>query len=261
MNGPTVENAVPTVTFDFHDTIARCDRWFTLEVRELGAAFLAWQARRLGRPEPSGDELDAARDAYRAIRQAVLASGIERDAFACVSAILPGLGVDVSDDEIRTGIDELMRETFDGDVRPIAGAVETVLALTDAGVRLGIVSSAVYTPFLHWTLDRFGITDRFAFVLTSAEAGYYKSHPGIYLDAASRFGVNPGAVVHVGDSFRHDVEGGRRAGLATVWLRGDRDDPDGRPADLTLRTLTGSTASILTLARSVAGTAPAGIGG
>ena len=59
-------------------------------------------------------------------------------------------------------------------------------------------------------------------------------------------------MVHVGDSFRFDVAGASRAGMATVWLRGDRiepEDPSVRP-DLVLTTLVEAAPQILMVLRS-----------
>ena len=223
-----------TVTFDFHDTIARCDRWFQLEIRELAPAFLTWYASRTGQPAPDTAVLQNGRDAYTALRADIGRTGIEQDAVSCLASILPALGLTVSRADIEEGVDVLMAATFDDDVVSLPGVVETIGHLAGNGVRLGVVSSAVYTPFLHWALDRFGIADAFQLVLTSADAGFYKSHPGIYRIAAQRLGADPGRIVHVGDSFRFDVEGARRAGYRTVWVQGARPSPDGYPADLTV---------------------------
>jgi putative hydrolase of the HAD superfamily len=92
-----------------------------------------------------------------------------------------------------------------------------VRALHGRGLRCGIVSSAVHHPFLEWTLERFGLTAAFASVVTSASSGYYKSRPEIYQTALRALGVAPGEAVHVGDSYRFDVQGARRAGLRTIW--------------------------------------------
>ena len=245
MMGPAV-----TVTFDFHDTIARCDRWFELEVRELVPAFLRWNARRIGGDAPTPTFLEAGRAAYAALRAEIGRIGLEQDAVACLAVILPELGLAVPVEHIRTGVDDLMAETFDDAVVPLPGVIETIGYLSDAGVRLGVVSSAVYTPFLLWALDRFGVLGDFSDVLTSADAGYYKSHAGIYQASARRLGVEPAAIVHVGDSFRFDVEGARAAGQRTVWVRGDRPDPDGVQADLTLATLVNAGPALLRLARA-----------
>ena len=58
------------------------------------------------------------------------------------------------------------------------------------------------------------MTDR----VISHEVGMRKPDAGMFLHAGERLGVAPGAVLHVGDSEREDVEGARRAGLQARWL-------------------------------------------
>lgn len=58
--------------------------------------------------------------------------------------------------------------------------------------------------------------------------GCRKPAPGLLLDAAARWGLDLGRCVTVGDRWR-DVEAGRRAGTATVFVDRGYDEP--RPAD------------------------------
>jgi len=160
------------------------------------------------------------------------------------------MGLHVSEEDVRSGVIDLMREASAGAV-PIPGAVATVREIHQAGVPIGIVSSAVFHPFLEWTLESFGIRDAFDIVITSASAGFYKSRAELYVHAADLLGATPAQMVHVGDSLRFDVGGAIRAGMGTVWLRGDRieEDPSIRP-DLVLTTLVEAAPRILAVLRS-----------
>ncbi len=241
------------VTFDFHNTLARCDAWFELEVRRLVSAYLAWQAAQQGVvAEPP--LLAAADAAYRRLRNEIADHGNELSADACVARVLTDLGVPADPQLIRRGVEALMRDTL-ADVSPLPGAIDTVRALNAAGVPLGVVSSAVYHPFLEWTLDHFGVGDAFAEVTTSASAGFYKSRPEIFWHAAASLGVAPGRVVHVGDSYRWDVGGAQRAGLRTVWVAGDgaASHGDGVAPDLTLDSLVGADSALLNMLRDAGG--------
>ncbi|HET7093116.1 MAG TPA: HAD family hydrolase [Thermomicrobiales bacterium] len=235
------------ITFDFHNTLAHCDPWFDLEVHHLPSAFLRWLADN-GGPARSAETMADADAAYRRLRQAIVDHGNELPAEACVAYVLDDLGIAVDDATVEQGVATLMRATL-ADAEPTAGAVETVRVLADTGVPLGIVSSAVYHPFLHWTLERFGIRDAFRDVVTSASAGFYKSRPELYLHALARLDALPQRSVHVGDSWRFDVDGARRAGLRTVWLRRAGVDlpAGGAPPDLAVSTLTGAAPRILSL--------------
>ncbi|HEV2527603.1 MAG TPA: HAD family hydrolase [Thermomicrobiales bacterium] len=237
-----------TVTFDFHDTLAQCDRWFQLEIRQLVPAFLDWHAARHGHPLPDEETKSEGRALYAGLRAEIKESGIEQDAVACLRSVLPGLGIAATDADLHDGVDELMRATFDNDVTPRDGAIEAVRYLADAGVTLGVVSSAVYTPFLDWTLTRFGIRELFSDVLTSAEAGFYKSDPSIYRLSAERLGTTPGQVLHVGDSHDFDVVSPRQLGVTTAWVRGTRMPPMEILADLILDDLVDAGPALLELA-------------
>jgi FMN phosphatase YigB (HAD superfamily) len=238
------------VTFDFHDTLAVCDAWFELETRQLAAAVLRWHA------SADGAVYDAARLAdaetsYRRLRLAIIEHGNELPAEACVARVLDDLGVPLPAPVIAAGVEALMRESL-GDVAPVVGAIETVRALAAAGIPLGIISSAVYHPFLDWTLERFGLRDVFGDITTSASAGYYKSRPELFWHATARLGAAPDRSVHVGDSYRFDVVGARRAGMRTVWYRPNPAKPEPghdpeRPPDLMLATLAGAAPGILDL--------------
>jgi HAD superfamily hydrolase (TIGR01509 family) len=238
------------ITFDFHNTLATCPEWFELEVRHLPSAFLRWWSDRDGRRLAPGvlDEADAR---YRQLRQEIIEHGNELTAEACLEHVFASMRLHVSEDEVRSGVADLMRRALAG-AAPIAGAVATVREVHQAGVRIGIVSSAVFHPFLEWTLESFGVRDAFDVVITSASAGFYKSRAELYVHAAELLGATPDRMVHVGDSLRFDVGGASRAGMGTVWLRGDRiepEDPSIRP-DLVLTTLVEAAPRILTVLRS-----------
>jgi HAD superfamily hydrolase (TIGR01509 family) len=230
------------VTFDFHNTLVRAEAWFELEVRELVAAFLGWRAEATGTALPDGVQ-EAARKAYRQLRLRIMRDGEELPAEQCVDRVLADLGLSVPSGTIERGVDALMRATLAG-VGPMPGAVETVRELADAGLALGIVSSAVYHPFLEWTLADLGIRPAFRVVTTSASAGFYKSHPEIYLRTLAALGASPLASVHVGDSARFDVGTARSIGMRTVWLADGQATDSEPPADLILPSLLGAAGPI-----------------
>jgi FMN phosphatase YigB (HAD superfamily) len=237
------------VTFDFHNTLARCPEWFELEVRTLPSAFLRWWGG--SSPRAAGPEMLSEADTrYRELRREIIEHGNELTAEECLQVVFSGLNVAVPSADIAAGVEHLMRDAFSG-VSPVPGAIDAVRTIDRSGVPLGIVSSAVYHPFLEWTLDLFGIRGAMRAVVTSASAGYYKSRPELYWHAAKRLDAHPDRMVHVGDSYRFDVAGARKAGLGTVWLRHEarEEEASSSPPDLTLSTLEASAPQILTLLR------------
>ncbi|MDP9369569.1 MAG: HAD family hydrolase [Chloroflexota bacterium] len=233
------------ITFDFHNTLATCDRWFDLEVHDLVPAFLRWRSKS-GGPLLDADLDTRARVTYRSLRQEVIQHGHEMSAEQGLARVLGELEVTVDEEEIAGGVETLMRACLD-EVRPAPGAIETIRGLAEAGVPLGVVSSAVYHPFVGWALKRIGLDSAFGSITTSASAGFYKSRPEIYAVALSALGAAADRSVHVGDSFRFDVQGARRAGMRTAWVQAQQPTPPGEPADLTLPSLHGATESLLSL--------------
>ena len=236
------------VTFDFHDTLAICDAWFELEIRHLAAAYLTWQADQTGNGPVDATLLACATTTYRQLRLEIIEHGNEQPAEACVVQVLERLSLPVDMKAVAKGVGELMRDVF-AEVSPVPGAVATVRGLHAAGVSLGIISSAVYHPFLEWTLAKFQLQDAFLDITTSASAGFYKSRPELFWHATAALGADPAMTVHVGDSYRFDVEGAGRAGLRSVWL-----NREGKPAPeseivpaLTLDGLEGAHSAILEL--------------
>lgn len=234
---------MPLVTFDFHNTIASCDRWFQLEIARLAAEVYAAIVPDHTPPDRLIPEDDLVR-AYRAVRQEVIASGRERDALDSVMTTFASLGISADPLDVAAAIDRLMHGAID-DLAPVPGAPEAVRALHDRGITLAVVSSAIYPPFLDWALEAFGIRDAFVQVVTSAAAGIYKSDPAIYRYALDLTGFPAHDAVHIGDSPRWDATTAKEAGMRTVLLASPtadryRDDRALLPPDLLLASFVGA---------------------
>ena len=204
------------VTIDFHDTLFLCDEWFMLEVRDLPLKYFDWQAARNGTIIEETLRARAVPE-YRALRSAIIQSGIEIDAVENIVRVCETLEISADRLEIASAVDDLMNATL-ASASPRPGVIDFVTSLKSAGIPVGIVSNAIHQPFLEWAVEAAGMHDLFTSILTSARSGYYKSRPEIYLQAAQELGVKPEAVIHIGDSPRFDVAGAAAAGLRTVWL-------------------------------------------
>jgi len=71
-------------------------------------------------------------------------------------------------------------------------------------------------------LSRIGLIHLFRFQLGAREHGVAKPDPSIFHAACSQLGVEPRAVLHVGDDVELDVVGAHRAGLRTCWINRER---------------------------------------
>jgi FMN phosphatase YigB (HAD superfamily) len=213
------------ITFDFHNTLVACDPWFEIEVRTLCGRFLDWRAGGSADPVIAAD----ANRRYRALREAIIDHGREMTAEQCVASVLSDMRISVEPDEIGAGVQSIMMATL-AHAQAIPGAIALVRELAMAGYPLAIVSSAVYHPFLDASLEKLGFAGLFQAVVTSASCGFYKSRPEIYWMTLDSLGANPVHSLHIGDSYRFDVLGGKRAGMATVWLSADPEAGARTPA-------------------------------
>jgi FMN phosphatase YigB (HAD superfamily) len=218
---------VSLVTFDFHNTIAWCDPWFYLEIRDLPVEVLTILA-----PDAvtrHGPELLVA--SYRELRQNVMTTGVEVDAVEGIRRIASAIGLDLDPQDIDHTVATLMNDVMQH-ATPIPGALDSIRAIAGAGIKVGVVSSAVYHPFLEWTLAEFGIGEQLDFVITSASSGIYKSNPDIYRAAIRAAGAVPDRSIHVGDSERWDVWSAKQAGMRAIWYaNGKVDSLVDRPMD------------------------------
>ncbi|MCL4692850.1 MAG: HAD-IA family hydrolase [Candidatus Hydrogenedentes bacterium] len=113
--------------------------------------------------------------------------------------------------------DSLYKRFADPDVwRVYDDVVPGLDDLRERGVRLAVVSN--WDSRLPLLLERLSLSDRFEFILTSAESGFSKPHPDIFVQACRRLNLSPEDVVHVGDSPEEDVDGAQAAGIRGVLL-------------------------------------------
>ena len=96
------------------------------------------------------------------------------------------------------------------DVRP---ALE---ALRGRGIKLAVVSN--WDERLRPLLSSLELDVWFESIQVSGEIGFHKPEPRIFLRAANALGVEPSAILHVGDSRVEDLQGATDAGLRAVLI-------------------------------------------
>jgi HAD superfamily hydrolase (TIGR01549 family) len=124
---------------------------------------------------------------------------------------------DVSDRVIRSALDRLFaitqtNWTLEEDTLP------TLQKLESDGYRMGLISNAGDDEDVQQLARRFGISQYFDFILTSAACSYRKPHPRIFEIALSNWYFLPAEAVMVGDNLDADVRGAKSAGLYAIWL-------------------------------------------
>ncbi|MDP2875160.1 MAG: HAD family hydrolase [Holophaga sp.] len=103
--------------------------------------------------------------------------------------------------------------------------VVRALEATRSVARLGLLSNT--QSFDLGFLERLGITDLIPAQFLSAETGFLKPETGAFESVQKKFGLFPGQLAMVGDSWNDDVQGALNAGWTVLWLnREGRPRPD-----------------------------------
>jgi len=156
-------------------------------------------------------------DAYRE-RHIDAPEGAEVPLPAHVSAALSSRGVETPNNAARRAV----VAAFDPDVRTRPGAVDAVAAAREVGP-VALCSNCSVPELVGRTLVRSELSrGDFGTVVSSVGCGWRKPAAEMFETTASRLGVDPAEVVHVGDDPRTDggIEalGGRFVDVADVPL-------------------------------------------
>jgi putative hydrolase of the HAD superfamily len=124
---------------------------------------------------------------------------------------LPLVGVDY-----RDGIFDGYLAHYDAGYRAYDDAVAAVAGAAGAGLAVAVLTNGSARQ-QRGKLDRIGL-GHIASVFTPDELGVAKPDPDAFRIACSRWGLEPGSVLSVGDNHAFDVLAARAAGLRAVHL-------------------------------------------
>jgi HAD superfamily hydrolase (TIGR01662 family) len=132
-----------------------------------------------------------------------------------------------ADDDLLATYEHLIDSGFSqpGAMPTFPEVPEVLAKLREQGYRLGIVSNWSWN--LRERVTQAGLDGHFEIVWASAYAGCNKPHPGIFFEALVQMDLPAERALYVGDSYAHDVVGGRSAGLDVVLL--DREGTANKP--------------------------------
>lgn len=146
----------------------------------------------------------------------------------------------------------------------LPGVAETVKAVRESGHPVIVVTNQPDISTGKQDRENLDLMHRYLvrelevddiFVCTHVEAdgcGCRKPKPGLILDAAKKWHIDCGSSVMVGDRWR-DVDAGKAAGCATVFIDYGYDEPKPEGADLVVHSLAEAQSFILeTLSRAPA---------
>lgn len=96
------------------------------------------------------------------------------------------------------------------------GALETIRALRERGVKLALVTNGAAAP-QRAKVERFALAPLFDHVQIEGEAGFGKPQDEAYLHAMRALGVTPSETWMVGDNLEWEVVAPQRLGIFAIW--------------------------------------------
>ena len=124
-------------------------------------------------------------------------------------------------------------------MRPFPGAIETLLRLRMANIRLGLITNGD-AEGQRAKIERFSLAGYFDHIQIEGEFGIGKPDERAYRNALSELGAEPSEAWMVGDNLDADIRGAQQVGIYAVWVDAQGSGlPDGatvRP-DMTIGSL------------------------
>jgi putative hydrolase of the HAD superfamily len=208
---------IRTVTFDAANTLIRLSApvgqtyaavalrfGAVLDPVRLNDAFLQVWREAAPLPDENGPRLDDGRSWWR-------------DAVATTLTIAD-CQVTPFSDYFEAVYDEF---TCPGIWQLMPGVADLLAALTQAGLRLGVVSN--FDRRLYTILGTLGVLKQFEHIIISSEIGADKPSPRMFQEILRRFHVKAEQVLHVGDEEETDGAGARASGMSAFVLGKDGD--------------------------------------
>ena len=106
-------------------------------------------------------------------------------------------------------------EPFFKTIKLFKGVAETLSALREAGLKMGLLSD--FPP--ETKLEYLGISGIWDAVLCSERCGALKPHPLSFTELAAAMAMPPEKILYVGNSRPYDVAGANRVGMKTAWIK------------------------------------------
>ena len=96
------------------------------------------------------------------------------------------------------------------------GAVDTLIALRAAGVKLALVTNGA-ADFQRAKIERFGLAPYFDHIQIEGEHGFGKPEEAAYRHALASLEVEPFEAWMVGDNLEWEVAAPQRLGIYAIW--------------------------------------------
>ena len=97
-------------------------------------------------------------------------------------------------------------------------AEPTLKKIKSKGYKIGLITNGSH-ELQYKKLGMLELTDLFDEIIVSGDTPYQKPDERIFLMMAERMGVEPSEMMYVGDHPLNDVDGSRKAGCVSVWVK------------------------------------------
>jgi HAD superfamily hydrolase (TIGR01549 family) len=203
---------IKAITFDLDGTLAQG----ALDSENYESALLDY-LHRIGYSGGSAT-LNKSRQAMLERLRKSHAKNIELRFDLLYSNLLFDLGLDITQERLEY-IESLYNRFFRIDIVP---GVKEMLVDLSGRYKLAIVSNAI-SNVSRLALQKLDLAKYFDYIVLSRDLGVRKPDPEIFIFALRSMWIKGSEAVHVGDSLEDDVQGGKNAGMKTVWIKGDEE--------------------------------------
>ena len=128
--------------------------------------------------------------------------------------VLKEAGIEPSKELIRGVLGRMQQVKFE--LKLFDDVLPALSDLKNKGLVLGLISNV--DNDIAPVLSRLELKPLLRVVVTSLDAGYNKSKPEIFQEAARRAGVQPREAIYVGDQYQIDVIGASQTGMRGILL-------------------------------------------
>lgn len=149
--------------------------------------------------------------AFREMEQQVAPENGEFHMLDVCDLVVKELGINASPLEKEQLVSRYI-EGWSAMVTPVPGAAGLLKRLSKH-YRLALISNTHYPPMVSTLLNSMGLTGLFEVVTLSVDVGRAKPHPLIFELTLETLGLTADEVIYVGDSYEHDYQGARSAGI------------------------------------------------
>jgi HAD superfamily hydrolase (TIGR01549 family) len=135
-----------------------------------------------------------------------------------ITRIIGGAGVKISSDSAIKILAKI--KEYKWEFKIYTDALPTLKILKERSLILGLISNVAQD--MEATYVKLGLQPYLDFKVTSAEVGYDKPRPEIFLAALKKAAVKPEQALYIGDQYQIDIVGAQGVGIQALLI--DRND-------------------------------------